>query len=306
MNIFQAAQKGNEQEVIRWLDADPTLVETVHVLGIRLLALAACYNQLGMVRLLVQRGANINATGVEEMTALHWAAGEGHEEMVALLLDQGAEVNSTDAWDRTSLITASMSGHLGVVRLLAQHTGTQGLNEEDDEGRTALHYAAQEGHCEVVAFLLSKGAQASTRNTVNETPLISASRCGHIGVVRLLLQHMGARGLQDRDDAGWTALLNAAYWGQDEVLRFLLLAGADHTITDNEGQTTRALAEMELDEEELDEEDHYDMLKEGKVRCVAVLQVGQTTCPHFQASPSVGHSMTSQSATSNGGTTLTC
>jgi uncharacterized protein YuzE len=99
---------------------------------------------------------------------------------------------------------------------------------------------------------------------------------------------MGAPGLEDRDDEGWTALLNAAYFGQDEVLRFLLLAGADHTITDKEGSTARALAEEE------DEEVHDDMDKEGKVRCVAVLEVSQHTCPHFHESPSVLHSMTNK------------
>jgi hypothetical protein len=99
---------------------------------------------------------------------------------------------------------------------------------------------------------------------------------------------MGAPGLEDRDDDGWTALLTAAYWGQDKVLRFLLLAGADHTITDKQGRTARALAEEE------DEEQHDDMDKEGKVRCVAVLEVSQHTCPHFQVFPSVVDSMTSQ------------
>jgi hypothetical protein len=97
---------------------------------------------------------------------------------------------------------------------------------------------------------------------------------------------MGASGLEDRDDEGWTALLNAAYWGQDEILRFLLLAGADHTITDKEGATARALAEEE------DEEQHNDTHKEGKVRCVAVLEVSIST--HVQVSTSVVHSMASQ------------
>jgi ankyrin repeat protein len=284
MGIFTAVREGNEQEVIRRLDADPTLVETADADGITVLARAAQQNQLGIVKLLVQRGANINPTGVFEMTALDLAAQEGHEEIVAFLLSKVAQANSKDDEGIDALILASGGGHLAVVRLLVQHLRAQELDGEDDEGCTALHCAADEGHCEVVAFLLSKGAQASTRNTLNETPLISASGCGHIEVLRLLLQHMGPQALKDIDEDGWTALLNAAYWGQDEVLRFLLLAGSDHTITDKEGATARALAEGECiqeeefhDEEEDDDEEH----KEGKVRCVAVLEVKSNHMPTF-------------------------
>jgi ankyrin repeat protein len=270
--IFRAAEEGNEQEVLRLLDAHPALVETADADGMTVLALAAEHNQLGMVKLLVRRGANINATGAMDMTALHFAAQAGYEEIVAFLLDEGAQLNITDTWGMTPLILASMSGHLGVVRRLAQHMGTQELDESDEDGRTALHWAIANGHEEMVAFLLSKGAQASTwDHDVGETPFIRASMHGQIGVVRLLFEDLGTQALTDVDCDGWTALHNAAFYGRDEVLRFLLLAGSDHTITGIVGDTPRACAEEE--HEQLDDESI-----EGKIRCLAVLEVSQTTC----------------------------
>jgi ankyrin repeat protein len=61
--------------------------------------------------------------------------------------------------------------------------------------------------------------------------------------VRQLLQHTGGRGLDEGDDEGCTALWGACIKGHVEVARCLLLAGADHTIADTDGETPRQVAE---------------------------------------------------------------
>jgi hypothetical protein len=48
-DIFRAAEEGNEEEVIRLLDADPTLLEREDDDGNRPLLMAAWYGQLGVV-----------------------------------------------------------------------------------------------------------------------------------------------------------------------------------------------------------------------------------------------------------------
>jgi ankyrin repeat protein len=69
-DIIRAVQEGNEGEMITLLDEDPTLLEREGSFGERPLAEAARYGQLGVMRLLIQRGANINATGILYWTAL--------------------------------------------------------------------------------------------------------------------------------------------------------------------------------------------------------------------------------------------
>jgi ankyrin repeat protein len=199
-DIFRAAWEGNEEEVIRLLDADPTLLERENFEGDRPVAWAALSEQPGVVRLLVERGANINATGAGGNTALHYAAGRGYEEVLALLLRKGTHASSRDHQGMTPLLWVCVHGHLGMVKMLVQHMKGQGLNEESEDGWTALHYAA--------------------------------------------------------------------YWGHEEVVRLLLLAGADPTITDNEGRTPRALAE---------ENDDSEFVREARARCVAVFQVRPLT-----------------------------
>jgi ankyrin repeat protein len=197
--FFRAIREGNEEEVIRLLDADPTLLEREDDGGDRPTAVAAFSGQLGVTRVLIERDANINATGFQGNTALHYAAKRGYEEVVAVLLDKGAQANTGDYDDVTPLMCACVKGHLGVVKILV----------------------------------------------------------------------MGVEGLQERSDNGWTALHFPACWGHGDVVRFLLLAGADPTITDDRGRTPRALAE---------ENANTLRIVEGRARCVAVFQVSPLTC----------------------------
>lgn len=177
------------------------------------------------------------------------------------------------------LALAARYGQLEVVQMLLQRMGERGLETRDWEGGTALHYAAKKGYEGVVALLLKHGAQANSRDDYNYTPLIYASAYGHLGVVKLLVQHMGGRGLDETDDdeddevvyedqEGNTALHCAAFWGHDQVVRLLLLAGADPTIMDNEGKTPRTSVEEQMR--------GALVLDDSQAKCVALFEVSKT------------------------------
>jgi ankyrin repeat protein len=232
-DIFPPVRAGNVEEVMRLLDADSTLLERQHTDGRRLLVVAAEEGQLGVVTLVIERGADIHA--------------------------------------------------------------------RDRQGCTALWYAASEGHEDVTTFLLAEGAQASTANASGITPLMEACANGHLDVVQILVQHTGGKGLDVKDkDDGWTALHHAADGGNDEVVRLLLLSGADLRSMDNWGRTPRALAEInyeeeayEDDEEEGCEEDKDWELIEDLKRCVALFKVSCWIRKQMKRALS-GDSMTSQ------------
>jgi ankyrin repeat protein len=183
-DILRAAGEGNEEEVIRLLHADPVLLERESDGGYRPLAVAALCGRLGVVRVLIDRGANINATGDAGSTALHYAALGGYGHVLTLLLDEGAHANSRDDDGVTPLMWACDSGHLGIVKMLVQHMGGQGLDNGNVLGRTALHFASYAGHEEVVRSLLFSGADPTITNNRGRTPRALAEENTNIERVR--------------------------------------------------------------------------------------------------------------------------
>jgi ankyrin repeat protein len=209
---------------------------------------ASSKGHVGVARMLLEHmgGQDVDTLNSCGQTALHWAAGYGHEDMVAFLLSKGANASIQDEEGRTPFLDmAYNSGRVGVARLLFEHMGGQDVDARDLDSRTALFHAAGNGHDDLVALLLSKGANATIQNDEGLTPLMHASGNGCVGVARLLLEHMGGEGIDTRDDKGKTALHHAAFEGHDEVVSFLLAKGADPNTTDLDGFTALATACVE-------------------------------------------------------------
>jgi hypothetical protein len=85
------------------------------------------------------------------------------------------------------------------------------VNVKSVHGATPLHYAASNGHIEIVRLLLQNGAEVNVRNNRGNTPLHSAAYQGHIDILHLLVEN-GAN-LEAQSDDGWRALHCAAYNG---------------------------------------------------------------------------------------------
>jgi ankyrin repeat protein len=220
MDIFDAIQRRNEEEVLSLLEADPTLLEVQNEDGDTPLIEALQCNGCKMVKLLLDKGANIHAPG-EMGTALHYAADWGCEARAAFLLSQGADAYSTIGTGlcQTPLMLAARAGHVGVAKLLLRHTGKGALETRDEDGRTALHLAAIAEHIQMVAFLLSQGAQADSKDYHGATALMSAAEGAPLGVVKLLVRHMRRRALETGDRFGRKALHHAvrfACWEDEE------------------------------------------------------------------------------------------
>jgi ankyrin repeat protein len=236
--MFRAAKLGHENKVSRLLDADPTLLGKEDDDGNFPLMLTAQAGHLGVVKLLVHRGASINASGEGQLTALHYAALDGHAEIVAFLLSKGAQANVCSCLDLTPLMMAARKGHLGVVQMLLEHMGGRGLDDEDQIERTALIHAAEGGHEDMVAFILSRGAQAGITSTAAAVALVTAVCRGHLGMCTMLAQHIEEQhGHQDATNLYAAALFKAAINGYEELVAFLLGRGARADIRDGRGTT---------------------------------------------------------------------
>ncbi|MBN1759585.1 MAG: ankyrin repeat domain-containing protein [Chitinispirillaceae bacterium] len=116
------------------------------------LELAAVYNNVQIVELLLKKGADVNASDGDGYTALIVAARQGNAENLQVLLKAGAKVDAR-AW----------AG-----------------------GITALNQAAVANHPDCVKVLLAAGADKSIRDNMDSSPLDRAEFWGHKEVIRLL------------------------------------------------------------------------------------------------------------------------
>ena len=113
--------------------------------------------------------------------------------------------------------------------------GADVATKDEDEGITALHMAAVEGHEAVVRLLLEMGANVATKDKSGMTARQFAAGEGYEVVVQLLLGKWA--NVAARDSLGMTALHYAALRGHEAVVRLLLEKGANATAMNIIGQT---------------------------------------------------------------------
>ena len=89
--------------------------------------------------------------------------------LVQLLLNKGANLSDTDEQGRTALHWAALQDHEPVTQLLLDREAN--VSATNKRGMTALHCAAREGHEPVTRLLLDKGAKPSATTTSGETAL---------------------------------------------------------------------------------------------------------------------------------------
>lgn len=149
------------------------------------LHLAANSGPPAMARLLLERGAAVDAVNSFNQTALHLAAHEGRTEVVQILLDHGADPNRNDG-SRTPLREAVDQGQLETARLLLERGARP--DDPDGYGWNPLCSAVNRGQPDLVKALLEHGARVNDKTKKGETPLDLARKPEVIA----LLKHAGA------------------------------------------------------------------------------------------------------------------
>jgi ankyrin repeat protein len=217
----------------------------------------------------------VNARDVLNRTALHYLAEEGFVEMLKLLLERcptGMSVTGVDCHGFTPLHLAVRRRHTGVVDLLL-HLPSMDANihatvnastpsglkpweldhldfcrpnlllkapkELPPAGKlTPLHFAAMDGHTEIVDLLLKwPGIQVAPLDTKGLSPFDYSIQNGHSGVVKLLLEKLENIGAPFTFCDEWLAPLDHSIRkGHLEVVKVLLEKGEPFTPLNYEKQ----------------------------------------------------------------------
>jgi ankyrin repeat protein len=146
---------------------------------------AAYMGKLDEVRRLVLDGTPVDPIDVERRTPLMFAAFNGHTPVAEYLLDAGTEIDAKDSSGRTALMFASSGPFAETVGLLLKR-GAEVNVQGTLEGFTPLMTAAAEGLTDVVRILLAAGADRDIKDEDGDTALSFAQQNGHTEVVALL------------------------------------------------------------------------------------------------------------------------
>lgn len=161
-----------------------------------------------LLRHALEKGANVEQRDSEGATALHIAAMLNDSVSTRTLLEWEADVDAQDLKGVTPLQEARelVTGSKAVIWLLLENRTN--INFVDESGVPLLHLAVKYDHQVLVKDLLDDGGEEGLRVDVNV-----------------------------RDLGGRTALHMAAMDFNQDACEFLVVKGADRTITDNSGKT---------------------------------------------------------------------
>ncbi|XP_072793856.1 ankyrin repeat and SOCS box protein 3 isoform X1 [Vicugna pacos] len=223
MPIHEAAYHNSVEclQMIIHADSSENYIKTKTFEGFCALHLAASQGHWKIVQILLEAGADPNATTLEETTPLFLAVENGQIDVLRLLLRYGANVNGSHSmcgWN--ALHQATFQENAEIIKLLLK----KGANKEcqDDFGITPLFVAAQYGKLESLSILISSGANVNCQALDKATPLFIAAQEGHTECVELLLSSGADPDLYCNEDSWQLPIHAAAQMGHTKILDLLI------------------------------------------------------------------------------------
>lgn len=203
MEIFELIKTSDEDAVMQMVSQDPGLVNQRDASGLRPMMIALYYGKRSLAHAL------------------------------------RSKMESLDLWEAAAI------GDFEAAKIAAGQDESL-LDAFSQDGFTALGLAAFFGNLSVLEWLLEQGADPNlaAQNQMAVCPIHSAAANRDMGKaltsVRLLVAYGAQVNVAQR--GGWTPLHQAADHGYQELVEFLLEAGADRTLKSTDGRTPREMA----------------------------------------------------------------
>ena len=231
--LWIAAQNGHTK-ICKLLLENGANIEATNIKGLTPLFIAVENHKVDICVLLIERGANINYKMMDGTTILWIIACQGYTDLAKLLLDKGVYSDYAEhTYGSTPLWIAAQNGYTEICEMLIKN----GVNIEstDIRGATPLLIAAANNQITVCKLLLDSGANIQATDKNNITPIWIASQNGHLEVCKLLLERGAEVNAASKSES--TALMLAAENGHDRVCDLLIRRGAKVDLADNNGKT---------------------------------------------------------------------
>ena len=204
-----------------------------------------------LVKILAPLTDNPNASDVERITPIHFAAHHGHTEIVKILAPLTNTPNAPGKYGFTPICIAALHGHSEIVKILAPLTNTpnappvnqvtpisfaragghtqvvkilasltENPNASNSDGQTPIHEATLNGQTEMVKIIAPLTDNPNAPDNNGRTPIYLAARYGHTEIVKILAP-LTKNYLNTPDKDGWTPICWAAYGQHTEIVKIL-------------------------------------------------------------------------------------
>jgi cytohesin len=215
------------------------------------LHLAARLNNERLIRMLIHKGADLNARSKNASTPLHYASWQGSAEAADALLEAGADLALRMEGGDTPLHQAVWRRKEAIVERLLRHAeaayeggAAAFVNLRKQDGTTALHFVGTGTPFDDLASALLRGGADPTisESAFGRTPLHLAALSGATSILGMMV-NAGADPAA-RCATGLSALHYAALSGKEDAVEQLLTLGASvqREVVDLAGNTPLMLA----------------------------------------------------------------
>lgn len=278
--FHRAVQNGELAQVSLYLEQFPDFLNAPDAFKNTPLMKAAYLGYKDIVRLLLDKKADIELVNIEGLRALSGVIYKKGIDITRMLLGAGAEVNYIDGKDRSPLMHAVETNEDTMIPMLEMLVARGAdVNSVNSKGTSALHQVGRYGNIAMCNFLIEKGANTfSSRNIADgeetsATPLMRAIVNGNTEVAKILIEKGGVVDIDRLSDesskstaAGFAikcgetdileiflkiapnlakdpaAITTAAQEGHNKIVKMLLANRADKNAQNSKGNTALLLA----------------------------------------------------------------
>jgi len=235
-------KKKNNEKIISLLlkaKADPNLCDDE--VKVTPLAIASSTGQVNVMKLLIDKKAEIDLSNSKNETPLHQAVCNKQLDVVKFLLESKANIESNNQQEETPLWIAISTNDKSIVQYLIDQKAN--INHHNLGERTILHALASNDNIQLASEFLSifsSKISIDSKDIFGATPLMLAAENGSINIIPLLLESKA--NIESEDLKGNTPLMYAATRNQIDVIKFFLKQRIPTDSKNKNGETAYSIA----------------------------------------------------------------